>query len=190
MSSANLASGDAAGRVDAAGRTGPGHDVPPAPVAAWRTNRGLALVLLVLVAAIGANIWFSDWAHQASRDGFTLGGFPLFAVGMMVLSLVIMLFDGKARKSTPEFARAKLTDLLVVLTTIALSVVAFLSIGWIGFVPAITLFVLVGATALGFRPVWISVLVALGTGIGLRVLLFALGMNVVDGPLGALFGGH
>jgi len=190
MSSANLASADAARAADPASQAQPGQDGPPAPIAFWRTNRGIALVLLVLVAAIGANIWFSDWAHQSSRDGFTLGGFPLFAVGMMVLSLVIMLFDGKARKATPEFANVKLTDLLVVLITIALSVVAFLAIGWIGFVPAITLFVLVGATALGFRPLWISLLVALGTGIGLRVLLFALGMNVTDGPLGALFGGH
>lgn len=190
MSSANLASEDATGSGEPMDPTQPGQDVPPAPVAFWRTNRGLALWLLVVVAAIGANIWFSDWAHQASRDGFTLGGFPLFAVGMMVLSLVIMLFDGKARKATPEFANVKLTDLLVVLITIALSVVAFLAIGWIGFVPAITLFVFVGATALGFRPLWISLLVALATGFGLRVLLFALGMNVTDGPLGALFGGN
>ncbi|MGX1307272.1 hypothetical protein AB7M35_001992 [Amorphus suaedae] len=190
MSSANLASADTAPVGDAADEGRDGRHVPPAPVAFWRTNRGIAVILLILVAAIGANIWFSDWAHQASRDGFTLGGFPLFAVGMMTLSLLIMLFDGKARKATPEFARVRLRDLLVVLVTIALSVVAFLAIGWIGFMPAIALFVFVGATALGFRPLWISLLVALGTSIGLRVLLFALGMNVTDGPLGALLGGH
>lgn len=184
MSSTNLASGDRSRPAEAAG---PADPVEAAP-SFWRTNRGLAVIFLVLVAAIGAHIWFSEWAHQTSRDGFTLGGFPLFAVGMMTLSLIIMLFDGKARQATPGIRDLKLRDVLVVFVTIALSVVAFLAIGWIGFVPAISIFVFVGAVALGFRPFWIALLVALGTGIGLRVLLFALGMGVTDGPLGALFG--
>lgn len=154
----------------------------------WRTNRGLSVLLLILVAGLGASIWFSDWAHQEVRDGFILGGFPLFALGLMVLSLLIMLFDRQAKAATPELRTLHIGNVLMILAATALVSLAFVAIPWIGFVPAITLLVAIGAVLLGFRPVWLGCVVALCTGLGLWGLLFALGISVADGPLGSFLG--
>ncbi len=153
------------------------------------TNRWLGVGLLVLVLCLGASIWFSDWAHEHVRDGFTLGGFPLFAVSLMGLSLLVMVFDGQAHETTPAVRGFRPFNLLVVLAATALVSICFVAIPWIGFVPAITVLVFVGSLGLGFRPAWIALAVALATSIGLRVLLLALGMNVADGPLGSLLSG-
>ena len=160
-----------------------------ASVGFWRTNRGIAIGILVLIVALAASIWFSDWAHEEVRDGFTLGGFPLFAVAMMALSVLIMIFDGQATRSTDEVRAFRFLHLLIVLGATAVVGLCFLAIPLIGFVPAITVLVLVGTVGLGFRPLWVAVLVALGTGLALRLLLYALAMNVADGPLATLFAG-
>ena len=161
----------------------------PASGRFWLTNRGLGIGLLVLVLCLGATIWFSDWAHERVRDGFTLGGFPLLSVALMVLTLLVMIFDGQAHKTTSELRHFQPIALVVVLAATALIGICFLAILWIGFVPAIALLVLAGALGLGFRPAWLALVVAVATAIGLRLLLFALGMNVADGLLQWLFGG-
>ena len=153
------------------------------------TNRVLALGLFAAVLGLAASIWFSDWAHERVRDGFTLGGFPLFAGSLMGLSLLVMIFDGQAHETTAAMRGFRPFDLVVVLAATALVSICFIAIPWIGFVPAITVLVFVGSFGLGFRPAWIALAVALATSIGLRVLLLALGMNVADGPLGSLLSG-
>lgn len=155
----------------------------------WRSNRGTALVLLGLTAILGGSIWFSEWAHQEMRDGFTLGGFPLFAVAMMAISLFVMLFDGEAENATSEVLDLHWSNLLVVLGAVASIGLAFLAIPYLGFVASITLLVTLGAIALRFRPVWLAIAVGLGTALFLRGLLFALGVGINDGPFSLLFQG-
>ena len=155
----------------------------------WLTNRSLAVGLMVAVVGLAASIWFSGWAHERVRDGFTLGGFPLFAVTLMALSLLVMMFDSQARGTTPEMREFRPFDFVVVLAATALVSICFAAIPWVGFVPAITVLVFVGSFGMGFRPAWYALVIALGTSIGLRVLLLALGMNVSDGPLGLLLNG-
>lgn len=153
------------------------------------TNRWLAAGLLVLVLGLGASIWFSGWAHERVRDGFILGGFPLLGVALMGLTLLIMLFDGQAHQTTPAMRAFRPFHFLVIVAATALVAICFIAIAWIGFVPAIALLIFVGSLGLGFRPFWIALVVAIGTSVGLRVLLLALGMSVADGPLGSLLSG-
>jgi ABC-type amino acid transport system permease subunit len=153
------------------------------------TNRSLAVCLLVVVVGLAASIWFSDWAHERVRDGFTLGGFPLFAVTLMALSLLVMIFDGQARDTTPEIQAFRPFDFLVVFAATAFVSICFAAIPWVGFVPAIAALVFAGALALGYGSARYALAIALATSIGLRLLLLALGMNVTDGPPGSLLTG-
>ena len=109
MASADGADGhqaDTKGLEDNSPTTISGAAAPPGGAKAFLlTNRSLAVGLLVVVIGLAASIWFSDWAHERVRDGFTLGGFPLFAVAAMALSLLVMIFDGQARDTTPEMRR-------------------------------------------------------------------------------------
>ena len=102
----------------------------------WRSNRGIAIVLLAVTAVLGLTIWFSDWAHQEVRDGFTLGGFPLFSVVLLTLSLVIMVFDGQARDVLEEVRKINAMEVALVVATAAAIGLFFIAIPLIGFVPS------------------------------------------------------
>ncbi len=150
-----------------------------------KSNRGVATALFVLVAIIAANIWFSDWAHRELRDGFLLGGFPLFAVFMMAVSVLILMFDGQSRTIEPGLVYSSLTAGIVVLSAAIILGVVFLSFDYLGFVPAIALFILGGSTALGYRPIWSAAVVGIAISIVLRTIMFALGVDIDDGLIWA-----
>ena len=159
------------------------------PVPPHRTNRALALGLLGVTALLALSIWTSDWAHDEVRDGFLLGGFPLFALAMIALSLVVMLFDGEAGKSTDEMLALRWYHVAVALAAAGVLGGTFWLIGIIGFVLAIFALITGGALVLQFRPVWLAVTVGLGASVLLRVLLLALDVRIEDGPLSGVFGG-
>ena len=154
----------------------------------WWTNRGMAVLLLLVFGTITAFIWSSDWAHRELRDGFTLGGFPLFALGAIGLSLMVLLFDGQARKVEPEMVSLTLATFLVVGGAVLALVVTFLAMPYIGFVFAAAGFICAGATVLGFRPVWKAALFGLGAAIIIRLILLGLSVAIEDGPLTPLLG--
>lgn len=160
----------------------------PAP-GFFRTNRGIALLLLGLTAALFFYIWTSDWALRELRDGFLLGGFPLIAVMLMAVTLLILLFDGEARKAEPDIAALKLQGVVVVVCFLLLMGLVFWSFDLVGFAPAIALFIFLVSTGLGYRPIWSAGLVAIIVAALLRGILFALDVEVEDGLLWAALGG-
>jgi hypothetical protein len=149
----------------------------------WRSNRGVALLLMVVLAAIAIYIWQSDWAHRVMRDGFRLGGFPMIGVILMAIFAGVLIFDRRARLVEPELASLTLFSALVALGLLALLYLTFQAYWLIGFAPSVAIFVIGVAVALGYRPVWIAILTGLGTAVVLRVIAFALGVPVPDGPL-------
>lgn len=165
-------------------------DTPPSNLVTWvRSNRALAVGLLAVTGLLVLSIWASDWAHDEVRDGFTLGGFPLFALAMIAMSLVIMLFDGEARKSTDGMMALRWRHVTVVLMAVLTLGVAFWLIEVAGFIFAMFALVAGGALLLQFRPVWLAVAVGLGAAVLLRLLLLVLEVRIEDGPLAAVFGG-
>lgn len=155
-----------------------------------RSNRGIAIVLFCGVAVLFGYIWFSDWARQELRDGFTLGALPLFAIGMMAAALLALVFDGRARAVEPAVAAFTFVAGLFVVSTIAVLGLVFLSFGVIGFVPAITLLIFGGSTLLGYRPIWSAAVVAIGVALTLRGLTYTLGVDIDDGALWSLIAGN
>lgn len=155
----------------------------------WRSNRGIAMMLLVLVLAIGLSIWQSDWAHRVLRDGFRLGGFPMIGVGLMVLCIGVLMFDRRARLIEPEVASVTLLSVVVVLGGLVLLLVIFQLYWLLGFAPSVTLFVAGVALALGFRPVWIALATGAGTALALSLIAYLLGVPLPHGPLLALVNG-
>ena len=154
----------------------------------WRTNRGMAALLAVVFGALAVSIWSSDWAHRELRDGFTLGGFPLFALAMIGISLAMLVFDKEARTVEPEMVTLTLATGLVVAAVVLALVLTFLAMPYVGFVFASAFFICGGATALGYRPLWKSALVGLGAALTVRLILLGLSVAIEDGPLSALFG--
>lgn len=156
------------------------------PVGFLRSNRGIALVLILLVLAIGGYIQSSDWAHREVRDGFQLGSFPMFAVIMMFISLIVMLLDTKARKTTDGVRAFRLAEGAIGLALLAGLGGLFLLIPILGFSVVVFLIVFAGAILLGFRPVWIALATALGTAAALQGLTILLGVQFPSGLLSYL----
>lgn len=154
-----------------------------------RSNRAIGIGLLVAVAALAASIGLSDWAHRPLRDGFLLGGFPLFAAAMMALGAVMLIVDGRAREVEPEIARFTAGAGVAAVAGVALLGLVFLAFRPLGFVPAIALFVAGGAIVLGYRPLWIAAAVGLGVALALRAILHALAVDIPDGAWLALLAG-
>lgn len=147
----------------------------------FRTNRGVATILLAITLSLVAYIWFSDWAFRELRDGFLLGGFPLFAVLLMTVSVLILLFDGQSKAVETGLAALSLAAGLVVFAAVAAIAVTFISFDYLGFVPAVTAFITVVSALLGYRPVWSAALVGLLIASGLRAIMYALNVEVSDG---------
>ena len=156
-----------------------GVDTPKPPF--FRTNRGIGVALVVCFTALAASIGFSDWAGRVLRDGFLLGGFPLFATGFMILAAMILIFDSQAKSVGSAVARFRLSALIIILIAAAVLGIAFLAFGVIGFVPTIVLLVGGAATILGYRPVWSAFVVALVVAAVLRVILYLLDVGIDDG---------
>lgn len=155
----------------------------------FRTNRGVGVALLVVVLVLGFSIWFSDWAHRELRDGFTLGGFPLIAVGFMTVAAIILMVDGQSAMVEPGIGRFRLEMALIVVTAAAVLGIAFLSIRWIGFVPMVVLLVGGSAALLRYRPVWSAFVVGALVAAALRVIMQLLGADIDDGLIWALITG-
>lgn len=158
------------------------------PVGWARSNRGIALVLIVITLVIGAYIWNSEWAHREVRDGFKLGSFPVFAVILMFLSLLVMALDSKAKSTTDGVRDFRLLEGGIVLVLLLALGGAFLLIPVLGFAVAIFVIVFFGALLLGYRPVWIALVTALVTAAGLHGLTIVLNVQFPPGLLGYIGG--
>lgn len=159
------------------------HEAPRAPdrPAGWRSNRAIGLGLLAAVAGLAAAIALSDWALRVLRDGFLLGGFPLFATAMMAIGALMLACDGRAREVEPDVARFRAADGAAVVAATALLGLVFLSFRPLGFVAAITLLVGGGAIALGHRPAWVALATGVAVAVALRAILYALAVDIDDG---------
>jgi hypothetical protein len=155
----------------------------------FRTNRGVGIGLLVVIGFLGASIWFSDWAHRELRDGFTLGGFPLLAVGFMAFAALILILDGQAQTVEPEITKFRFGMAMTIVLAAAVLGIAFLSIAWIGFVPMVVLLVGGWATVLGYRPVWSAFVVGALVAAALRIIMQMLGVDIDDGLIWKLITG-
>lgn len=162
-----------------------GADQHP-PVGFARSNRAIAFVLIAITLAIGLYIWNSDWAQREVRDGFKLGSFPMFAVILMLLSLLLMAFDSKSRKTTDGIRDFKLLEGAIVLGLLAGLGGLFLLIPVLGFAVVIFVIVFFGSILLGFRPVWIAFLAALATAAALHGLTILLNVQFPVGLLSIL----
>lgn len=152
----------------------------------FRTNRGIGLTVLILVAVMAGSIWSSDWAQRVLRDGFTLGTVPLFALGLMAVALCILMLDGQARSIEPAVAALTPVSVILVLTAAGVLGLTFLAWNQIGFIPATALFIGGGAVLLGTRPWWTAILTGISIAVILRVILHALGIEIADGLLAPL----
>ena len=166
-----------------------GENRPDGEAAGWRSNRAVALILLVAIGAIGLSIWQTDWAHRVMRDGFTLGGFPLLAVGVMAVCSLVLIVDHRARLVEPDFAALTLVGALACLAVLGVMALAFWLFFQIGFGLSVALFVSGLAVLLGYRPVWIALASGVGTAAFLSGLAWMLGVTLPQGGLIALIGG-
>ncbi|WP_319530129.1 hypothetical protein [uncultured Cohaesibacter sp.] len=164
----------------------PAHESASAGMTFFKRNRGISLILLAMTGALVWSIWSSDWAHHEVRDGFKLGFFPLMALGVMALALIVMLLDDQAAKITSEIAGLRIIHVLLALATIAYFSVLFMSVDVVGFIPAFVLIVSGGSLILGYKPIWAALALGLVTACALRFLLMLLDVSVQDGPLSFL----
>lgn len=153
----------------------------------FRTNRGVATILFAIMLSLAAYIWFSDWAFRELRDGFLLGGFPLFAVLLMAVSALILLIDGQSHAVETGLAAISLAAGLVIFAAVAAIAVTFISFDHLGFVPAVTVFITAVSALLGYRPVWSAALVGVLIALGLRAIMYALNVEVGDGFMSPVF---
>ncbi len=153
-----------------------------------RTNRGVSIVLAFTFGAIALSILLSDWAYRELRDGFLLGGFPIFALAMIAISLLILAIDNRSTETEPGMA-ALHGGVLLVMGAVLLGLAATFALMWIiGFVPAAALFIITGSFILGCRPAWKAVAIGVGASITIRIILAALGVAIPDGPIALLIG--
>lgn len=167
----------------------PGHDNQlnaSSEISFMKSNRGVAAVLMAIIAILALNIWFSDWAHQEMRDGFLLGGFPLAAICLLAVSVTILLLDRQARAVEPGLAAFSLAAGLVVLGGAAVLGLTFLAFDTLGFMPAVALFILATSTLLGYRPIWSAAIVGIAVAGALRTIMFALNVEISDGVIWAV----
>lgn len=164
------------------------HVADNQPVSFGRSNRGIALILIAIVVAIGIYIWASEWAHREVRDGFKLGSFPIFAVVMMLASLLVMALDSKRRSTTDAVRGLKLVEVALVLVLLAGLGGLFLLIPVLGFAVVIFLIVFFGSLLLGYRPIWIALVTAFVTAAALHGLTIVLNVQFPPGLLAYLGG--
>lgn len=149
----------------------------------FRTNRGIGVSLLIIVVALAASIYFSEWGLQVLRDGFLLGGFPLLATGFMAVATLILIFDGQSSKVDPDVARFRIVSLVIVVIALAVLGMTFLAFEVVGFVPAVVLLIGFTASILGYRPIWTGFLIALIVAAVLRLIMYLLDVDINDGLL-------
>jgi len=154
----------------------------------FRSNRGVAIVLTVLLGALLAYLLTQEWVFDVQRDGFTLGFFPLMGAGLSLLCVLAIIVDRLNGATTPEFASARLDKvakalfgLVVMLIYYLLAWGAYFSQDWLRpivegmplsgeFVVWTPIFLAIGMFALGVRPWW----AALATGVVCGLLVFGL----------------
>lgn len=148
-----------------------------------RSNRSVAIALLLLFGTLTIVIWNSDWAHRELRDGFTLGGFPLFALAMIGVSLLILILDSQSDQI--EEGMGGLTGIFAAAIAVIVGslVLMFLAQDWIGFIPAASIFIAGWSMVLGYRPAWRAGAIAVLAAVVIRLILGALGVAINDGPL-------
>ena len=146
------------------------------------------MVLGLAIGSIALSIILSDWAYRELRDGFLLGGFPIFALTMIAISLLVLAIDKRSLDTEPGMA-ALHGGVLLVMGAVLLGLAATFALMWVvGFVPAAALFIITGSFMLGCRPVWKAAAIGAGASISIRVILAVLGVAIPDGPVALLFG--
>ena len=66
-----------------------------------KTNRGIGIILTVVLVAFLIYLQLSPWTHKKVRDGFTLGFFPVLAVVLLIIFSVSLILDTR-RKEIPK----------------------------------------------------------------------------------------
>lgn len=150
------------------------------------TNRRVGLVVIVVFGALGAYLVSTDWVWREQRDGFLLGGFPLFGVAAIVLSAIPLLFDGRRHEVTEPLQSIRGRDVAVVLGTLLFLFLLFEAFGVIGFLIATVPSLFAATWLLGLRPVWLCALVGVLVAGFLRGLMHLLGVEAPQGVLAGL----
>lgn len=157
----------------------PGDSVPRG---GW-TNRRVGLLIIAVFGALGAYLLSTDWVWREQRDGFLLGGFPLFGVVAILLSAIPLLLDGRRHEVTEPLRMIRGRDLAVVFGTLILLLCLFEAFGAIGFLSAAVPALFVATWLLGLRPIWLCALVGILVGGFLRGLMHILGVEAPEGVL-------
>jgi len=154
------------------------------PFRSWlRTNQGIGAVLTLIFGAYLLLLRLSPWVHRELQDGFTLGFFPSFAVVLMMLLTVAMIFDGRRKLVDLQSKGVTLKQLFFLLLFLVGNWVYFQLAVEIGFLLVSPVFLLVAMVSLGMRP-WSA---ALAAGVAITLIVYGvfrlLGVELPTGLL-------
>ena len=65
-----------------------------------KTNRGIGIILTMVLVSFLIYLLLSPWVHKKVRDGFTLGFFPVLAIVLLLFFAVVMILDTHRREIT------------------------------------------------------------------------------------------
>jgi hypothetical protein len=148
-----------------------------------RSNQGVGVVLLSILALLTAYLVSSNWVYLRVRDGFYLGFFPLSAVAIMAATAVGMALDRNRRKTTQTMRSSDWRTWTVpwILT------VALLGYFWlmteVGFVISTPVVLAPTIYFLGARPARSAVVASLLITVCVYVAFRVIGTNIPQGPL-------
>jgi hypothetical protein len=67
----------------------------------FKSNQGIGVMMTFLFTALLTYIQTTSWAHIKLRDGFKLGFFPTFAVLLLSVFSLVLIFDSR-RNQAPD----------------------------------------------------------------------------------------
>ena len=81
-------------------------------VGKWlRSNQGIGVVLSLILTVSIVWIELSPWAHEETRDGFTLGFFPVLSMALILFFTLILTVDIRRKETTEGVATFSLKSL-------------------------------------------------------------------------------
>ena len=98
-----------------------------------RSNQGIGVILSLLIAVSIVWIELSPWAHEETRDGFTLGFFPVLSMVFMLVCTLVLTVDKHRKEITDGMMSCSFKSLYLSLLILLGTWVYFELIRIIGF---------------------------------------------------------
>lgn len=150
--------------------------------ALMKTNRGVALIIIVILFPILLSICFSDWAFKQLSDGFYLGMLPIIYICLSIFLIAITIFDAKRNER-----QQKLDDLSVVgMIKVAMIILSSLPLAFyvdkIGLIFCTALLVVVCSIIMGLRNIRHLLVYSTGISVVIFGVLNLIGFDFIAMP--------